>query len=166
MFGVNLSLWVIVRLTPLGSFANQVSKKNPNVNFVRRREQDKQKSTKSVDANSRRTMIHRLSNGNIPAYACGPLKRERYINPKMEIELKNFKKEVEKRFKKSTINAYKFPVKEGMRLQEHRGGYVLPLIHQDLTNDGEKEETQMVKNILGSLSSSHHNFEGKVDVKY
>lgn len=60
--------------------------------FVKRREKERQKkTTKSVDAYSRGIALHRLSNGNIPAYAWGPLKRDRYINPKMEIELKNFK---------------------------------------------------------------------------
>lgn len=39
-----------------------------------------------------------LRNGNIPAFACGPLKKERYINDKMEEELILFKQEVEKRF--------------------------------------------------------------------
>jgi hypothetical protein len=32
-----------------------------------------------------------LPNGNTPAYACGPLKKERYINPKIEQELIEFK---------------------------------------------------------------------------
>ena len=60
--------------------------------FVKRRENDKQRvATKSVDAYSRGLDVERLSNGNIPAYAWGPLKRERYINPKMEVELVNFK---------------------------------------------------------------------------
>ena len=53
-----------------------------------------------------------MTNGNIPAFACGPLTRERYINERMEIELKNFKFEVESRFKKSAITKYKFPKRE------------------------------------------------------
>ena len=28
-----------------------------------------------------------LPNGNTPAYACGPLTKERYVNPKIEEEL-------------------------------------------------------------------------------
>ena len=50
--------------------------------------------------------------GNIIAYACGPLKRHRYINPKIEQELVEFKKEVEEKFKISPLNSYKFPLKQ------------------------------------------------------
>ena len=56
-------------------------------------------------------MKNKLSNGYIVAYAWGPLKRQRYINDRMEIELANFKFEVAKRFKKSKITEYKFPFK-------------------------------------------------------
>jgi hypothetical protein len=40
----------------------------------------------------------RLPNGNIPCYACGPLKKERYVNPKIETELVEFKEEIEEKF--------------------------------------------------------------------
>ena len=33
----------------------------------------------------------RASNGNIVANACGPLKKPRYVNPKIEKELVEFK---------------------------------------------------------------------------
>lgn len=63
-------------------------------------------------------------------------------------------KEVDKRFKNSTIKDFKFPLipeKQGsMRLNEHRGGYVLPLIHHDLIKDkdrNEKFEKTMSQNI-------------------
>jgi len=36
--------------------------------------------------------------GNIIALACGPLKRKRYINPKIELELVDFKNEIEEKF--------------------------------------------------------------------
>ena len=52
---------------------------------------------------------NRLSNGYIPALACGPLKRQRYINDRMEIELENFKIEVARRFKNSKITEFQFP---------------------------------------------------------
>ena len=44
----------------------------------------------------------RTSKGNIIAYACGPLRKKgRYINPKIELELVDFKKEIEEKFAKS-----------------------------------------------------------------
>ena len=51
----------------------------------------------------------RLTNGNIPALACGPLTRPRYVNPKMELELVAFKKEVEDRFSRSVLTSFVFP---------------------------------------------------------
>ena len=51
----------------------------------------------------------RLTNGNIPALACGPLSKPRYINPKMEQELLAFKSEVEERFANSDLTSYVFP---------------------------------------------------------
>lgn len=51
-----------------------------------------------------------LLNGNTPAYACGPLTKERYINPKIEQELVEFKQEIEDKFIESHVNkTYKFP---------------------------------------------------------
>lgn len=46
----------------------------------------------------------RASNGNIIGLACGPLTRQRYINDKIELELIEFKKEIEERFAKSQMN--------------------------------------------------------------
>ena len=46
-----------------------------------------------------------------------PWNRERYINPKMELELLNFKKELDRRFKNSKIKNYKFPKSE---VEEHK----------------------------------------------
>ena len=46
----------------------------------------------------------RASNGNIIALACGPLTRPRYINPKIEAELVEFKKEIEDKFASSDVN--------------------------------------------------------------
>ena len=46
----------------------------------------------------------RASNGNIIGLACGPLTRPRYINDKIELELIEFKKEIEERFAKSETN--------------------------------------------------------------
>ena len=45
----------------------------------------------------------RASNGNIIALACGPLKKPRYINSKIEQELVDFKKEIEEKFQKSPL---------------------------------------------------------------
>jgi septin family protein len=41
--------------------------------------------------------------------ACGPLKKQRYINNKIEEELKDFKKEIEGKFKKSEIRTFTMP---------------------------------------------------------
>ncbi len=38
------------------------------------------------------------SKGNIIALACGPLTKQRYINPKIEAELLDFKIEIEEKF--------------------------------------------------------------------
>ncbi|CAI2387707.1 unnamed protein product [Moneuplotes crassus] len=154
---------------PITNLMNDLKKKkDKKLNFVRRREQEQekknQKSSKSVEAQGRRMVLHRLSNGNIPAYTAGPLQRERYINPKMEAELVTFKKEVDKRFKKSLLKDYKFPLKdrETQRLHEHRGGYVLPLIHQDLSKNSDTKDNKIVKNILSNLTSSCQKFDENV----
>ena len=52
----------------------------------------------------------KAANGNYIAFACGPLKRPRYINERIEQELIEFKVEIEERFEKSDVNnKYKFP---------------------------------------------------------
>ena len=53
----------------------------------------------------------RSSNGNIIALACGPLKKKRYINPKIEAELVDFKKEIEDKFAKSPLKKFQMPRK-------------------------------------------------------
>ena len=52
------------------------------------------------------------SEGNIIALACGPLKRKRYINPKIEQELVDFKKEIEQKFEKSPLRKFVMPLAE------------------------------------------------------
>ena len=55
-------------------------------------------------------MMNRLPNGNIASFACGPLRGQRYINPKIELELIEFKVEIEDKFKKSIVNrTFRFP---------------------------------------------------------
>ena len=54
----------------------------------------------------------RNSRGNIIALACGKLQRPRYINPKIEAELVDFKKEIEEKFAKSKLRSFKFPLKK------------------------------------------------------
>ena len=51
------------------------------------------------------------SEEDLVAYACGPLKKPRYINQKIERELEDFKKEVEGKFNRSPIRDYSFPKK-------------------------------------------------------
>ena len=53
----------------------------------------------------------KTSKGNIIALACGPLKKKRYINPKIEIELIDFKKEIEEKFAKSPLKKFQMPRK-------------------------------------------------------
>ena len=53
------------------------------------REQSDQKDTGLLENEER------ADNGYIIALACGPLKKKRYINPKIEVELADFKKEIE-----------------------------------------------------------------------
>lgn len=49
------------------------------------------------------------SSGNIIALACGPLKKQRYINPKIEMELVDFKKEIADKFAKSPLRNFTMP---------------------------------------------------------
>lgn len=51
----------------------------------------------------------RASNGNIIALTGGPLKKPRYINQKIELELIDFKKEIAEKFKKSLIKNFRMP---------------------------------------------------------
>ena len=56
-------------------------------------------------------MERRAANGNYVSYACGPLRRPRYINEKIELELVEFKKEIEEKFAKSKVNKlFRFPL--------------------------------------------------------
>ena len=55
---------------------------------------------------------HRTSKGNIIALACGPLHKPRYINPKIEKELVDFKQEIEEKFQQSKLRTFKFPFKK------------------------------------------------------
>ena len=50
------------------------------------------------------------SQGNIIALACGPLRRKRYINQKIELELVDFKKEIEEKFLKSALRKFQMPL--------------------------------------------------------
>ena len=57
------------------------------------------------------SMEQRASSGNIIGLACGPLTKQRYINPKIEAELVDFKKEIEEKFAKSKLVSFGFPRK-------------------------------------------------------
>lgn len=76
--------------------------KSYNVDSVSQRVTDREKQV----AKEQRT-----SQGNIIALACGPLKRKRYINPKIELELVDFKKEIEEKFAKSPLKKFQMPRK-------------------------------------------------------
>jgi hypothetical protein len=52
--------------------------------------------------------------------AFGPLTKPRHINPKIEAELVEFKKEIEDKFKKSKLRTFKFPLKKPKRVSEVR----------------------------------------------
>jgi|FrelakmetLWP11LW_1041352.scaffolds.fasta_scaffold226162_1 hypothetical protein len=58
----------------------------------------------------------RTSQGNIIALACGPLRRKRYINPKIELELVDFKNEIEEKFAKSALRKFIMPLKEEIEI--------------------------------------------------
>lgn len=61
---------------------------------------------------SNRNRDDKSPEGNIIGYACGPLKKPRYINLKIEKELVDFKKEVEVKFNKSPLKPFNFPLKD------------------------------------------------------
>jgi hypothetical protein len=46
------------------------------------------------------------------------LKRERYINQKIEQELVDFKKEIEEKFAKSKLRVFRFPLKKPPKLPD------------------------------------------------
>ena len=58
----------------------------------------------------------RAQNGNIIAFTGRPLENinDRYVNPKIEEELKDFKKEIEEKYAKSRLKNYNFPLKKQM----------------------------------------------------
>jgi hypothetical protein len=58
--------------------------------------------------------------------ANGELKRARYINPKIEAELVDFKKEIEEKFAKSKLRTFKFPLKNETKLPDPRRGTRYP----------------------------------------
>lgn len=65
------------------------------------------------DSNNRSVLLEgeqRTSQGNIIALACGPLKKKRYINHKIELELVDFKKEIEEKFEKSPLRRFVMPL--------------------------------------------------------
>ena len=55
-----------------------------------------------------------LPSGYTVSLACGPLKKARYINPKIEKELVEFKEEISEKYEASDMNkTYSFPKKSG-----------------------------------------------------
>ena len=67
---------------------------------------------------------YKAESGNIIGLACGPLKKQRYINPKIETELVEFKKEIEDKFNKSKLRVFKFPlVKEKLLPNPRRSSH-------------------------------------------
>lgn len=70
-----------------------------------------------------------MSNGYIIALACGPLKRQRYINSKIELELRDFKKEIEEKFAKSKLATFQMPKLKPMAEHVPRDSYD----HSDLS---------------------------------
>lgn len=72
----------------------------------RRGEVKKRTETDSVDILPRyeKGLTEHLPNGYVAAYACGYIDyEERYINERMEQELENFKKELDRRYGRSRI---------------------------------------------------------------
>lgn len=68
----------------------------------RRQEVKRREHADSIDILPRYEIpLEILPNGYIAAYACGKLSRQRYINERMEVELANFKKELDRRFSRS-----------------------------------------------------------------
>ena len=71
-------------------------------------------------------MERRAANGNYIAFACGPIVgRPRYINERIELELVEFKKEIEEKFARSRVNQeFKFPLLTStadLRIEKYQG---------------------------------------------
>ena len=81
------------------------------------------------DKQQRQTLLdgeQRASNGNIIALVCGPLRKKRYINPKIERELVDFKKEIEEKFEKSPLRAFVMPRRSEQSNHERRENKLSP----------------------------------------
>lgn len=60
-----------------------------------------------------------MGSGNYIGFACGPLKRPRYINERIEQELVEFKQEIEERFAESRVNTeFRFPRNKKLELKQ------------------------------------------------
>ncbi len=90
--------------------ANQADRGNRNHRLAKSYNMDSV-SQRVTDREKHIGVEKRAPNGNIVAYACGPLKRERYINKKIEAELVDFKEEIEQKFAKSAIKKFQMPRK-------------------------------------------------------
>ena len=94
--------------------------------------------------------------------ACGPLKKHRYINPKLERELVDFKLEVEGKHKLSSIKDYIFPRRGNITVSSRKRRVITNKIAESM-----RESTpginirEMIKNFKqGQLRNSNHGCGG------
>ena len=114
----------------------------------------------------------RASNGNIVGNTSNRKTDERYINPKIEAELLDFKKEIEEKFASSDLKTFKFPLKKqvthtklpnpNMRSTRYASNdVVMNEVEQNLTGD----ILCVPYNDNGTLGAVIFNNQGKSQVK-
>jgi hypothetical protein len=98
---------------------------------------------------------------NIVGLACGPLRKPRYINPKIEKELVEFKKEIEEKFEKSEVKHYKFPfVYEDGFLPEPRKSSQLESLGSGGKRNSKDGQSQLIQYLNESPKAKPHVLPG------
>ena len=93
-----------------------------------------------------------------------PLKKKRYINPKIEAELVEFKKEIEQKFEKSQIKNFKFPIRNNLsHLPDPMRKSFNPFTSEDFGDApspfGYQGSTRKNKVYLNSINESRSQFK-------
>jgi hypothetical protein len=98
----------------------------PSSSLLQKPQAKKEKPSGPIDG-------YRMSNGYIIALACGPLRRQRYINTKIELELRDFKQEIEDKFSKSKLATFAFPRMQTPRREQPPARHKPALTEQSTT---------------------------------
>lgn len=94
-----------------------------------------------VEQENREHMVeHVTKDGRVYSLACGPLVRARYINPKLERELVDFKVEVEDKFNHGETKGYMFPKRRILYNNNHLKSHSpAPIIREESRSPAKAE---------------------------